>query len=331
MAESALELVLHNLSSLIQKEIRLFMDFEQDFKSISSLLTTIKATLEDAEEKQFTDPVHGKAIKDWLLKLKDVAYVLDDILDECATKALELEYKGSKGGLHDKVQSSCLCSLHPKQISFRYKIAKKMKSTRERLNEIAAERNNFHLTKIVRENKSGVLDWRQTTSIISQPQVYGREKDEERIVSFLVNDAFGYEDLSVYPIVGLGGLGKTTLAQLIFNHERVVKHFEPRIWVCVSEDFSLKRMTKAIIHEATNKSCDDLELQPLQRRLQDLLQGKRFLLVLDDVWDDKQENWQKLRSVLACGGKGASIVITTRLVKVAEIMQTIRPHDIEAI
>ena len=328
MAESALELVLHNLSSLIQKEIRLFMDFEQDFKSISSLLTTIKATLEDAEEKQFTDPVHGKAIKDWLLKLKDVAYVLDDILDECATKALELEYKGSKGGLHGKVQSSCLCSLHPKQISFRYKIAKKMKSTRERLNEIAAERNNFHLTKIVRENKSGVLDWRQTTSIISQPQVYGREKDEERIVSFLVNDALGYEDLSVYPIVGLGGLGKTTLAQLIFNHERVVKHFEPRIWVCVSEDFSLKRMTKAIIHEATNKSCDDLELQPLQRRLQDLLQGKRFLLVLDDVWDDKQENWQKLRSVLACGGKGASILVTTRLAKVAEIMQTIRPHDI---
>ncbi|MCI74076.1 resistance protein, partial [Trifolium medium] len=62
---------------------------------LASLLTTIKATLEDAEEKQFTD----KAIKDWLQKLKDAANVLDDILDECATEALEFEYEGFKCGL----------------------------------------------------------------------------------------------------------------------------------------------------------------------------------------------------------------------------------------
>jgi len=303
--------------SLIQKEIGLFLGFQQDFKSLSSFLTTIKATLEDAEEKQFTD----RAIKDWLLKLKDAAYVLNDILYECATK-------GFKGGLHDKVQSSCLSSLHPKQVAFRYKIAKKMKSIRERLDEIAEEKNKFHLNEIVREKRSGILDWRQTTSIVSQPQVYGRDGDMDTILDFLVDDAFGFEDFSVYPIVGLGGLGKTTLAQLIFNHERVVNHFELRMWVCVSEDFSLKRMTKAIIEAVTKKSSDDLDLEPLQRRLQDLLQGKRYLLVLDDVWDDKQESWQRLRSVLACGGKGASILVTTRLAKVAEIMGTIPPHDI---
>jgi len=89
MAEAVLELVLKNFSSLIQKNIGPFLGFEQDFKSLTSLLTTIKATLEDAEEKQFTD----RAIKDWLLKLKDAAHILDDISDECATKALELEYK----------------------------------------------------------------------------------------------------------------------------------------------------------------------------------------------------------------------------------------------
>jgi hypothetical protein len=70
MAEAVLEVVLTNLTSLIQKEIGLFLGFQQDFKSLSSLLTTIKATLEDAEEKQFTD----RAVKDWLLKLKDAAY-----------------------------------------------------------------------------------------------------------------------------------------------------------------------------------------------------------------------------------------------------------------
>ncbi|KAL5100463.1 hypothetical protein RYX36_004790 [Vicia faba] len=320
MAEAVLELVLHNLNSLIQKELGLFLSFGSELESLSSLLTTIKATLEDAEEKQFTD----SAIKDWLLKLKDAAHILDNILDECATHVLEMESKG----LSHKVQSSFLFSFHPKHVAFRYKIAKKMKNIRERLDEIAEERTKFHLTKIVREKRSGVLDWRQTTSIITQPQVYGRDEDKDRIIDFLVGDASSVEDLSVCPIVGLGGLGKTTLAQLIFNHEKIVSHFEQRIWVCVSEDFSLKRMTKAIIESATGHACAELDLEPLQRKLQDFLKGKRYLLVLDDVWDDEQENWQRLKSVLACGGKGTSILVTTRLLKVAAIMGTIPPHDL---
>jgi len=324
MAEAVLEVVLDNLSSLVQKEIGLFLGFEKDFKSLSSLLTTIKATLEDAEEKQFT----YKAIKDWLLKLKDAAYVLDDILDECATQALEMEYKGSKGGPSHTVQSCFISSFHPKHVAFRYKLAKKMKRIRERLDEIAEERSKFHLTDIVRERRSGVLDWRQTTSNITQPQVYGRNEDKDRIVDFLVDDAYACEDLSVYPVVGLGGLGKTTLAQVVFNHEKVVKHFELRIWVCVSEDFSLKRMTKAIIEAASGHACEDLDLEPLQRKLLDLLRRKRYLLVLDDVWDDGQENWQRLRSVLACGGKGALVLVTTRLPKVAAIMGTMPSHDL---
>jgi len=320
MAEAVLEVVLYNLNSLIQKKLALFLGFDQDFKSLSSLLTTIKATLEDAEEKQFTD----KAIKDWLLKLKDAAHVLDDILDECATQALEVEHKG----ISHKVQSSFVSSFHPKHVAFRYKIAKKMKRIRERLDEIAEERSKFHLTEMVREKRDGVIDWRQTTSIISQPQVFGRDDDRDKMVDILVNGASGFEDLSVYPIVGLGGLGKTTLAQLIFNHESIVKHFDLRMWVCVSDDFSIKRMTRRIIEAATKKSCDDLDLEPLQRRLQDLLQRKRYLLVLDDVWNEKQEKWHKLKSLLACGGKGASILVTTRLAKVAEIMGTIPPYEV---
>jgi len=324
MAEAVIEVVLDNLSTLIQKELGLFLGVDRELKSLSSLLTTIKATLEDAEEKQFSN----RAIKDWLLKLKDAAHILDDILDECATKALELEYKGFKYGQSHKVQSSCLSSLNPKNVAFRYKIAKKMKRIRERLDGIAEERSKFHLTEIVRERRCEVLDWRQTTSIITQPQVYGRDEDKNKIVDFLVDDASSFEDLSVYPIVGLGGLGKTTLAQLVFNHEKVVNHFERRIWVCVSEDFSLKRMTKAIIEAASGHASEDLDLEPLQRKLLDLLRRKRYMLVLDDVWDDGQENWERLRSVLDYGGKGASVLVTTRLPKVAAIMGTTPSHDL---
>ncbi|XP_061376562.1 putative disease resistance protein RGA1 [Gastrolobium bilobum] len=237
-------------------------------------------------------------------------------------------YKMEFQGQSEKVRSSCLSSFHPNHIVFRLKTAKKMKIIRERLDQIAEERIKFHLTETVTERRTGVIDWRQTTSVITQPQIYGREEDRDTILDFLVVDAFGFEDLSVYPIVGLGGLGKTTIAQLIFNHERVVNHFELRIWVCVYEDFSLKRMIKAIVESASGHPCADMDLEPLQRRLQDLLQQKRYLLVLDDVWDDEQENWQRLKSVLACGAKGASILVTTRLPKVAAIMGTVPPHEL---
>ncbi|RDX72819.1 Disease resistance protein RGA2, partial [Mucuna pruriens] len=311
MAEFVLETALGNLNSLVQKELGLFLGFDQDLERLTSLFTTIKATLEDAEEKQFSD----RAIKDWLGKLQDAAYELDDIIDECAYEALALEYQGVKCGLSDKVQCSCLSSFHPKHVVSRYKIAKKMKRISQRLIEIAEEREKFHLNKVVRQRRSEVIQWRQTISSITEPQIYGREEDKDKIINFLIGDASNFEDLSVYPIVGLGGLGKTALAQFIFNHKRVVDHFELRIWVCVSEDFSLKRMTKAIIEAASGKGCEDLDPEPLNRRLQDLLQRKRYLLVLDDVWDDKQENWQKLKSGLTCGAKGASILVTTRLKK----------------
>ncbi|XP_027361215.1 putative disease resistance protein RGA3 [Abrus precatorius] len=324
MAEAVLEIVLENMSSLVQKKLGPFLGFHQDLERLASLLSAIKATLEDAEEKQYSN----RAIKDWLQKLKDAAYVLDDILDECATEALQLENHRITCGLLDKVQASSLSSFHPKHVVSRYKIAKKMKRISERLDEIAEERTKFHLTEMVRERKTEVIDWRQTTSIISQPQVFGREEDKDKIVDFLVLHASHIEDLSVYPIVGLGGLGKRTLAQLIFNHERVVNHFELRIWVCVSEDFSLKRMTKAIIEAASGHACEDLDLEPLQKRLQDLLQWKRYLLVLDDVWDDDQENWHRMKSVLNCGAKGTSILVTTRLSTVASIMGTTSPDEL---
>ena len=93
-----------------------------------------------------------------------------------------------------------------------------------------------------RGERSGVIKWHQTTSLfITEPKVYGREIDNDKIVEFFVNVASHSEDLFVYSIIGLGGLGKTTLAQLIFNYEKAVNH--------ISEGFSLKRMEKATIEQ----------------------------------------------------------------------------------
>ncbi|MED6217232.1 hypothetical protein PIB30_015794 [Stylosanthes scabra] len=326
MAEAVVEIVINNLSSLIQNEmVGPLLSFNEDLETLKSRLTSIKATLQDAEEKHFTQ----SSIKDWLQKLKHAAHMLDDILDECATHALELHDGGINcGGSPGKLQCSCLSSFNPKHVMFRYKTAKKIKMISQRLDQIAKERHDFHLKEIVMDTRTGVMDWHQTTSLITQPQVYGREKERDNIIDFLVGDASNSQDLSVYPILGIGGIGKTTLAQLIFNHEKVAQHFDLRIWVCVSEDFSLNRMTKAIIQSASGHACEDMELEPLQRRLRQIIEKKRYLLVLDDVWNDNQDNWQRLRSILGCGAQGASILVTTCLLKVATVLGTMPPHEL---
>jgi len=114
-----------------------------------------------------------------------------------------------------------------------------------------------------------------------------------------------------------GGLGKTTLAQMAYNEERVKQQFGLRIWVCVSTDFDVGRITKAIIESIDGASCDLQGLDPLQRRLQQKLTGKKFLLVLDDVWDDYDDGWNKLKEILRSGAKGSAVLVTTRIEKVA--------------
>jgi Holliday junction resolvasome RuvABC ATP-dependent DNA helicase subunit len=102
-------------------------------------------------------------------------------------------------------------------------------------------------------------EWRRTTtSVVIEPKVYGRDHDREKIVEFLLGHAVDSEELSVYSIVGVGGLGKTTLAQVVFNDERVNKHFDLKIWVYISDDFSMMKILESIIESTIGKNPEEI-------------------------------------------------------------------------
>ncbi|KAH0642833.1 hypothetical protein KY289_033807 [Solanum tuberosum] len=166
-------------------------------------------------------------------------------------------------------------------------------------------------------------------SVLTEPQVYGRDKEEDEIVKILINNVSDAQHLSVLPILGMGGLGKTTLAQMVFNDQRITEHFHSKIWICVSEDFDEKRLLKAIIESIEGRPLlGEMDLAPLQKKLQELLNGKRYFLVLDDVWNEDQQKWANLRAVLKVGASGAFVLATTRLEKVGSIMGTLQPYEL---
>ncbi|XP_028124738.1 putative disease resistance protein RGA1 [Camellia sinensis] len=240
---------------------------------------------------------------------------------------LQCESKGQGYGSVKKVSTSLLTCYLVHSILFRHKIGNRIKEITQKLDAIAANRSKFHLTeRVVVESKVEYDVSRETSSVITEPQLYGRDEDKEKIVKFLVEHVCDIEDVSVYPILGIGGLGKTTLAQMAFNDERVKHHFDLKIWVYVSQDFDVKSVIKATIESANGNACEAVDLDSLQRRLRDMLNGKRYLIVLDDVWDEDLDKWDALKYSLACGSKGASVVVTTRIEKVASIMGTISPH-----
>nr|XP_048320032.1 putative disease resistance protein RGA3 isoform X2 [Ziziphus jujuba var. spinosa] len=330
MAEALLTLMFKNLNSLIQKGFGLLWGVNKEMEKLSSILSTIRAVLEDAEEKQ----LRNRAIKNWLQKLNDVSGELDDILDECSAEASLLEYKTKRFGSTQKVKASFLNCLNPKNTRFRFQIAKKMEDVTERLDDIAKEREKFHLREVVEDQRHvQVRNKRDTGSIVDEKQVYGREEDKDKIVEFLVesNSSNSKDCPSTCAIVGMGGIGKTTLAKLVYNDPRVTEHFDMKIWVCVSGDFDVWRLIKAIIESASGNACEALDIDPLQKRLQNMLERKKFLLVLDDVWNEDKDKWEGLGNVLACGLNGSSIVVTTRLEKVASIMGATQMHHISSL
>ncbi|KAG6742076.1 hypothetical protein POTOM_055362 [Populus tomentosa] len=153
----------------------------------------------------------------------------------------------------------------------------KLKSVREKLDAIAMERQKFHLREGAVEIEASSFAWRQTGSLVNESGIYGRRKEKEDLINMLLTSS---DDFSVYAICGMGGLGKTTLAQLVYNDGRIKEQFDLRIWVCVSVDFSIQKLTSAIIESIEGTSPHIQLLDTLLRRLQEKLE---CYLIEDDT------------------------------------------------
>ncbi|XP_073261677.1 putative disease resistance protein RGA1 [Populus alba] len=162
-------------------------------------------------------------------------------------------------------------------------------------------------------------------SFESFSSLIGRDKDKECLINLLA-EPFKVGDAHplVLPIVGMGGLGKTSLAKSVCDAENVKSHFDLKMEVCVSDDFSLKQVIQKIIKSSTGQRCVDLD----GGELEEILNGKKYLLLLDDVWNEEAQKWLLLKTLLSKGADGSKIIVTTRSRRVAEIMGTVAAYNL---
>ncbi|XP_068646249.1 disease resistance protein RGA2-like [Aristolochia californica] len=332
--QPVLDVVLKNITSAVKEEIKLIWGVEEELEKLLRTLSAIRSVLADAEEKQET----SQLLKDWLRKLKDVAYDAEDVVDEFMIEAVRKKMeKGSESSRVNQVASfsSCFCL---KKVRFRHEIGYRMRDIRMRLEQIGKEGHDFDLVVLERNRFIQIRERPKSSSLVDEAVVYGRQNDKYELLKLLLSDETSGKHPSVIPVVGMGGLGKTTLAQLVYNSKEAQQKFLLRGWVCVSEEFDVKRLTRAIIESVTGNSCDLLEIDPLQQRLKNLLTGKtsghsdqRCLIVLDDMWSENPYDWENFRLPFIYGARGTKILVTTRSRKVASIVGTMSPYDLKGL
>nr|AAM47627.1 Putative NBS-LRR type resistance protein [Oryza sativa Japonica Group]AAP51994.1 NB-ARC domain containing protein [Oryza sativa Japonica Group] len=306
-------MVKEKVSSYLLDQYKVMEGMEQQREILERKLPAILDVIEDAEEKGAFRP----GVSAWLRALKKVAYEANDVFDEFKYEALRRDAR-KKGQFN--MLGMDVVSLFPSYnpIMFRNKMGKKLQKIVGSIEVLVSEMNSFGF--IHRQQAPPSNQWRQTDSIMadSEKDIIRRSRDEEKkkIVKILHNHASSNRDLLVLPIVGMAGLGKTTFVQLIYNEPEIKNHFELWRWCCVSDDFDVGNIANSI--------CNSTE-KDHEKALQDLqeaISGKRYLIVLDDVWNREADKWEKLKTCLKLGGKGSAILTTTRDSQVARIMIT---------
>ncbi|KAJ8900193.1 hypothetical protein K2173_024833 [Erythroxylum novogranatense] len=323
------EAILYNVANEIIKilgsgalqQIGIWWGVNDELKKLDNTVSAIQAVLLDAEHRQTQD----LQIKDWLRKLQDVVYDADDLLDDFYAEALMRKLK-SGNKITKQVR---LFFSRSNRIVYGYKMGRKIKEVRERLDDIATDSQKFHLVRrLVPETP--LLTRPQTYSFVGEEEVIGRDNDKNAILSLLLYYNTS-QNVLIIPIVGIGGLGKTTLAQFVYNDERVKNHFELKLWVCVSDPFDVKLVIEKILKSLTDRNQKNLELDQLQSQLRKGIDGKKYLLVLDDVWNEDIKVWQELQRLLMCGARGSRIIVTTRSTKVAMVTSRLSPYGLKGL
>ncbi|XP_062109180.1 putative disease resistance protein RGA3 [Humulus lupulus] len=330
MAEVLVSLVLQQLASFtcqqIEHEWSLVSSVEEKVKSLYSNLEDIQMVLVDADKRQVSEA----SVKRWLDKLKEVSYEIDTTVDEWNTAiALRSNLK-----LFSKVCFSTLPSLHRNHVhrpGLHRRVASKIDRLNEKLSRISTEKErytfttqNFSRHTLGTTSYSTEYDHRKnTTSFVDVSKVCGREREKEILIEKLLVSGGGDESKHhIIPLVGMGGIGKTTLAQLVYNDEKVNDHFNLKIWVCVSDPFDeitiANQICVALKVEDAHKF---VALDPLLKQIKKNIVGKKFLLVLDDVWTEDDRRWEPLEESLKNGVEGSKILVTTRKKRVATMMK----------
>ncbi|KAK4720692.1 hypothetical protein R3W88_010925 [Solanum pinnatisectum] len=280
----------------------------------------MQSFLKDAEQKQSRD----QRVQQWVFEINSIA---NDAVSILETYSFETG-KGDDGFASRLKGCACICR---KETKF-YKVSKEIQSLKQRIMDISRKRETYGITNINNNAGEGpsnrpynqcdmVTTLRRTTSYVDdQDYIFVGFQD---VIQTLLDELLKAEPCrSVISIYGMGGLGKTTLARNLYINPNIVNSFRTRAWICVSQEYNTGDLLRYIIKSIQGCTKETLYLlekmteRDLEIYLHDLLKKRKYLVVVDDVW--QREAWEGLKRAFPDSKNGSRVIITTRKENVAE-------------
>ncbi|KAM3195977.1 hypothetical protein ACQJBY_071907 [Aegilops geniculata] len=301
VASGVIKVVIKQIGSAIGGKIKLHKNLKRDLEKMKMTLESVEAALSDAERRSITD---SSALL-WVNRLKAAMYDISDMLDD-----FESDTQSRLGAIRKKIN-----------------MPDKMKKMQERLHKITEDRQNYSLPPETRTNELQVLDIRENAGTVDEAEIIGRTEERPEILARLFGSTT--EGTTFVPIWGFGGIGKTTLARLVFNDPEFENH--SRVWVYVSQIFDLKKIGNTIVSQLSEQQSQQIpDLHSIIIRLEKLFAEKRnVLIILDDLWEKHPSQLETLKAMMKqVDGCKVMVVITTRDEAIANEIGTVQPYNL---
>ena len=326
MAETAVSLVIEHLVPLLIQEAQLLKGIHEEVAGIKREMEMIQSFLKDADTRAEKDGTSNVA-KTWVKQVREEAYHIEDVIDEYILHFAKQPHKRRRRFYFLQKISHITINLKPQHV-----IASEIQGINKALDGIrkSGERYGFNtIGKRLSGTDTKSVTWhdpRVTSLFLDEAEVVGIENPKAELIEKLVE---GPSKCMVISVVGIGGLGKTTLVKKVYDNEKVTMHFDCHAWITVSQSYKMEELLRDMINqfyksrkEFAPREIDKMKETSLIEVLKQYLRELRYVVIFDDLWHT--EFWRYIKCGFPENDKGNRIIITTRSEDVA-------PSDKESI
>ncbi|KAL2568598.1 hypothetical protein AAZV13_18G076101 [Glycine max] len=318
MAETAVSLAGQHALPKILEAVKMLRDLPKEVRDITDELESFQDFINDADKVAEAEQDDGRRhrIKERVMRLRETAFRMEDVIDEynisCEDKQPD-----------DPPCAALLCEAVDfiKTPILRLQSAYKIQDVKSL---VRAERDGFqsHFPLEQRQTSSrGNQDitWqkhRRDPLFIEEDEVVGLDGHRGILKNWLTK---GREKRTAISVVGIAGVGKTTLAKQVYDQVR--NNFECHALITVSQSFSTEGLLRHMLNEHCKEKKEDppkdvSTIESLTEEVRNRWRNKRYVVLFDDVWNGKF--WDHIESAVIDNKNGSRILITTRDEKVAE-------------